>query len=321
MKNIKLKGAGSYLPNNQVSNHDFEKIVDTSDEWIKSRTGISTRFLSETEDTSELGYKAALDALKSAKMKPEEIDLIIVATFSPDNFTPSCACLIAGRLGLEKQNVMAFDINAACSGFIYALSIASALLNTKMYKNALVIGSEVLSKLIDYNDRNTCVLFGDGAGCLVLSSEENNKELYTFCSAKGDMDKALWAEGVKPHPILQNAPIDNYHIKMDGKKVYVFAIDAMDKAIKEVLKISGKTIDDVDVIIPHQANYRIISSVCKRHNVDEKKVYLNLDRYGNTSAASIALGMAELWEELQGKRVLLVGFGAGFTWASAYIEM
>ena len=323
MSNIKLIGTGYAIPKHCIHNDDLANVVDTSDEWIYPRTGIKTRYVSSEENTSDLGHRAALKAIENAQIKVEEIDLIVVATITPDNFTPSCASLIQEKLGLNGCHVMAFDISAACSGFVYAMHIASAMLN--QYHCALVIGSETLSKIIDWQDRNTCVLFGDGAGAAVLKQQVNAKRYAYFAQSIGDSSGKLEAKGVS----LDATPLHNEeksfgYMKMDGAEVFRFALKAMEDAITQVLTQVNVNLEDVDLIIPHQANIRIIRSVAKRMKLSEDKFFINVEQFGNTSAASIAIALAQAFEQKkvkEGMKIILVGFGAGFTYAASYIEL
>lgn len=323
MKGINILGLGYYLPKKKITNNDFIDHIDTSDEWIKTRTGINSRYMSEDENTSKLAYEAAKKAIENAKIDKEKIDLIIVATMTPDNFTPSTACMLQGLLGLTDCKVMAFDLNAACSGFVYSINVAYNMLASGMYKCALVVGSETLSKIIDFNDRSTCVLFGDGAGALVIEAS-NNKESYFYARSKSDEKMVLYAEGISLTNNMNNSIVSDHYLKMNGQEVFKFAVNAMEDGIDEILMKSNKKMEDIDYIIPHQANVRIINNVSKKYKLDGKKIYVNLDKYGNTSAASIAIALSEGYEAgvlKRGMKIILVGFGAGLTWASAYLEL
>ncbi|MCR5349904.1 MAG: ketoacyl-ACP synthase III [Acholeplasmatales bacterium] len=320
MNGIKVVGFGHYVPETTIKNDDFKEIIDTSDEWISSRTGIKERRISITETTTDLAYKAALMALLDSKLTGSDIDLVITATMSPDSYTPSISSKLLSKLGIEKA--MAFDISAACSGFVYALNIASAILGQNNLKRAIVVGAECLSELLDYTDRSTCVLFGDGAGAVVV--EKTNENGYFYSMSKTDTENILYANAIRANDMLLNNETDNYHLKMDGKKVYKFALDAVSDAIDNVLKMSGLKDSDIDLFIPHQANERIIMSVCKHLNLDFNKFYLNLERYGNTSSASIPIALSEAYHNntlRKGQTVLLVGFGAGLTWASTILKV
>lgn len=323
MINRKIAGLGHAIAKNYVTNDDLSKIVETSDEWIVQRTGIKSRYISTEENTSDLGYRAALMAIKDANIDKESIDLIIVATITPDCVTPSCACLIQEKLGLNGKEVMAFDLNAACSGFIYAMQVAANLLND--YKVALIIGSETLSKIIDWEDRNTCVLFGDGAGAMILTSEDNPKQMHFYAQSIGDVSKKLACEN-KPlsSKAMVNLDSENYYLKMDGPEVFRFAIKAIEEGVRKVLAKAQLDLTAIDLVIPHQANIRIIQHAMKKLKLDQSKFFVNLDQYGNTSAASIVLALSEA--KHQGKlkentKIVLIGFGAGFTYASALIEI
>ncbi len=309
MNNIKFISTGSYIPEKIMTNFDLEKLVDTSDEWIYSRTGIKNRHFSTGENTSDLAVKAAQNAIDKANYDISKIDLIIVATFTPDLMSPSVANFVQAKLGLSKQDITCFDLNAGCTGFIYALNVASQMLKSEKYQSALVIGAEVISKVIDFNDRNTSVLFGDGSGCVLLENIEEIVPAYFYSTSEGELNKTLYVDNV---------------VHMDGKKVYQFALGAVEKAIKKVLEDSQLTLMDVDMIIPHQANIRIIQSVAKSLKIDLNKFFLNIDKYGNTSAASIAIALDEYIETRKNKTqetLLLVGFGSGFTYGAAIITI
>jgi 3-oxoacyl-[acyl-carrier-protein] synthase III len=305
---IKVISSGKYVPPHVITNSDLEKLVETSDEWIVSRTGIKNRHQALEEKTSELAYKAALDAINRVNYDVSKIDLIILATITGDQMTPSTSNFVQAYLGLH-HDVMSFDINAACTGFVYALEVASAMLQTNRFRAALVIGAEEITKVVDFTDRNTCILFGDGAGAMILepSTQERN-QAYFYNVAKGDTNNILTVQT---------------KIKMDGRKVYQFAVDAMEQAIYKVLDDAGLKIEDIDMIIPHQANERIIQSVSKSMNIPMDRFMLNLSEYGNTSAASIPITISEYFDqnETKNKKILLVGFGGGFTWGSAILQL
>lgn len=323
MQGLNILGFGYYLPKKKVINNDFIDHIDTTDEWIKTRTGINSRYLSEDENTSKLAYEAAIKAIKNANIDKEKIDLIIVATMTPDNFTPSTACILQGLLGLTENKVMAFDINAACSGFVYSLNVAYSMLNSGIYKCALVVGCETLSKIIDFTDRSTCILFGDGAGAVVATVSEDKKS-YFYTRSKYDEEKVLIAEGISLSNNMNNSVVPDHFLRMNGQEVFKFAINALEDGITEILKRANKTIDDIDVIIPHQANLRIINNVSRKLKLESGKMYVNLDKYGNTSAASIAIALSEGFESgvfKRGMKVILVGFGAGLTWGAVYLEL
>ncbi len=305
---IKIVSSGKYAPETLITNEDLEKMVETSDEWIVTRTGIKTRHKAVDELTSDMAYKAAMNAINRVNYDVSKIDLIVMATITGDQMTPSTANFVQAKLGLNHE-VMSFDINAACTGFVYGLEVAASLLQTGRFRAALIIGGETLTKIVDYTDRNTCVLFGDGAGAMIIEPaySERNKA-YFFNAARGDTNNILTVVS---------------KIKMDGKKVYQFAVDAMEQAIHKVLDESGLDISEIDQIIPHQANERIIQSVSKSMGIPLEKFMLNLSQYGNTSAASIPITISEYFdrEDIKGQKILLVGFGGGFTWGSAILQL
>lgn len=315
---MKILGFGKAVPRKIVTNDDLSKFVETSDEWIFQRTGIRERRISD-ENTSELAYRSAVDAIKNSNIDKNEIDLIVCATMTPDNFTPSVACMIQEKLELG-DNVTAFDVNAACTGFVYALKIVASMLNT-YHKKALIIGCETLSKIINFEDRNTCVLFGDGAGAIVVEKDEKNEEFYT-CSFGNDKD--LVAENVEINFEMKNKVLKSGFLKMNGKEIFKFAINVIEKSINKILDMNNLKIEDIKLIIPHQANQRIISNVAKKFNISNDKFFVNLEKYGNTSAASIPMALCEAFESkkiTKGDKVILVGFGGGLTWGSTIIEI
>jgi 3-oxoacyl-[acyl-carrier-protein] synthase 3 len=315
---MKILGFGKAVPRKIVTNDDLSKFVETSDEWIFQRTGIRERRISD-ENTSELAYRSAVDAIKNSNIDKNEIDLIVCATMTPDNFTPSVACMVQEKLGLG-DNVTAFDVNAACTGFVYALKIVASMLNT-YHKKALIIGCETLSKIINFEDRNTCVLFGDGAGAIVVEKDWKNEEFYT-CSFGNDKD--LIAENVEMNFEMKNKVLKSGFLKMDGKEVFKFAINVVEKSIDNILDRTNLKLEDIKLIIPHQANQRIISNVAKKFNISNDKFFVNLEKYGNTSAASIPMALCEAFESkkiTKGDKVILVGFGGGLTWGSTIIEI
>lgn len=315
---MKILGYGKAVPRKIVTNDDLSKFVETSDEWIFQRTGIRERRISD-ENTSELAYRSAFEAIKNSNIDKNEIDLIVCATMTPDNFTPSVACMVQEKLGLG-DNVTAFDVNAACTGFVFALKIVASMLNT-YHKKALVIGCETLSKIINFEDRNTCVLFGDGAGAIVVEKDGKNEEFYT-CSFGNDKD--LVAENVEMNFEMKNKVLKSGFLKMNGKEIFKFAINVIEKSIDNILDRTNLKLEDIKLIIPHQANQRIISNVAKKLNVDNDKFFVNLEKYGNTSAASVPMALCEAFESkkiTKGDKVILVGFGGGLTWGSTIIEI
>ncbi|KYH28741.1 MULTISPECIES: beta-ketoacyl-ACP synthase III [Clostridium] len=322
MFEVKVIGTGRYVPENIVTNDDLSKIVDTNNEWIKSRTGIRERRISKEENTSELAAKAGRKALESSKLKPEDIELIIVSTATPDNFTPSTACMVQEKLG--AINATCFDISAACTGFIYAVGIASQFIKTGQSKNALVIGAEVLSKIIDWEDRSTCVLFGDGAGAVVLERSEEIGLISQYTGSDGSGGKFLECGTVPLKNPYSKTDINfKSNLSMEGREVFKFAINAMIHSIGKVLKDTQYTLDDIDYIVPHQANLRIIDFVAKKLKLDKDKFYINLDRYGNTSGASIPIALDEMNEKgllKKGDKIIIVGFGGGLTFGAHLIK-
>ncbi|RBP41128.1 beta-ketoacyl-ACP synthase III [Garciella nitratireducens] len=320
-----ITGTGHYVPERVLTNYDLEKMVDTSDEWITTRTGIKERRIaSENESTSTLATKAARRALDSAGISPEEIDLILVATATPDMLFPSVSCLVQDQLG--AVNAAAFDIEAACTGFIYALTIAQQFIITDFYSKILVIGAETLSKITDYTDRNTCVLFGDGAGAVVLEKGEEGKGILTAdLGADGTGGKLLrLPAGGSLHPAsIKTVEKKMHYTKMDGKEVFKFAARNMaSSAIKSLNKVN-MNVKDIDYLIPHQANIRIIENAAKRLHLEKEKIYVNIDKYGNMSSASIPVALDEAVKGHFIKKddtIVLVGFGGGLTWGSIVIK-
>lgn len=324
MFNSKIIGVGAYAPDNIISNKDLQKIVDTSDEWITSRTGIKERRISISDETSDLAAKAARNALNMANIDPLEIDYIIVATITPDSFTPSTASIVQHKIG--AINAGAIDVNAACTGFMYALEIANCLIKTGTHKTILVIGSETLSKIVDWSDRSTCVLFGDGAGAAILSRTEDEKEGIKSIVTGSDGSKGdnLVAKNVAlKNPYSTNTEDNSPYIYMNGAEVFKFATRIMEDSIKKVVLESGLTLDEIDFIIPHQANYRIIEYVSKKLKFDLSKFIINLDKYGNTSGASVPIALSEAIttnKVQKGHNIVLVGFGGGLTWGSVLLK-
>lgn len=324
MKGVKILGFGHYCPENIVSNVDLEEIVETTDEWIMKRTGIKERRISTGEGTVDLAYKAALNALKNSNCSKDDIDLIIVATTSPDKLMPSTACSIQGLL--DCKNAAAFDISAACSGFVYSLIVASSLIKTTGKKKALVIGSEVLSKIVDWSDRGTCVLFGDGAGAAILEISEDEDSIISTCfEANGSLgEKSLVAGELKINtPFVSNNSNEKRHIEMKGGEVFKFAVSILPEIVRELLDKSKEDINNIKFIVPHQANLRIIDEAARRLKINKEKFYVNVDRYGNTSAASIPIALSELFEKgliNKGDKIILAAFGGGLTWAGTLIK-
>jgi 3-oxoacyl-[acyl-carrier-protein] synthase-3 len=324
MKKVGIIGVGEYLPKKVLSNEDLERMVDTSDEWITTRTGIKERRLaSSKEASSDLAIKAAKNALADAKLDPEKLELIIVATITPDMPFPSVACLVQNAVG--AKGAVAFDISAACAGFVYALSIAQQFIQCGTYKNALVIGSEVLSSVTDWKDRNTCVLFGDGSGAAVLSHVKTGGILSTYLGVDGSKaDLLILPGGGSRNPVSQETIANKMHyIKMQGNELFKLAVTLMANAAQVALKKAGLECKDVDLVIPHQANVRIIMAMAKKLKLPEEKVFLNIAKYGNMSSASTATALCEAVKEGRVKRgdiILLDAFGAGLVWGACVIE-
>lgn len=322
-----LKSIGGYAPSRILSNADLEKMVETTDEWIEKRTGIKERRIAaDDEATSDLGVKAALLAISRAGIAKEEIDLIICATLSPDYLCmPSTACVIAGKLGIN--DVMAFDISAACSGFVYMLSMAKAFIESGMKKNILLIGAEKISSMIDYTDRGTCILFGDGAGAAIIGATENKNEaiLDIHASADGRYGDLLITPGCGSKYPCSQETLDNKlnYIKMQGNEVYKVAVKTLTNDVIDILEKNNIDASQIDHFIPHQANFRIIEAVRAKLNFPIEKTVLTVAKYGNTSAASIPMAMNDAYEEgriKKGDLMLLDTFGGGFTWASALVR-
>lgn len=325
LKNVGIIGLGTYVPENVMTNFDFEKIIDTTDEWIRTRTGIEERrFASETQATSDLGAEAAKVALEKAGVSVEDIDMIILATTTPDYPIQSTACVVQELIG--AVNAAAVDINAACSGFVYALTMAKALVVSGMNKKVLVIGAEVLSKCVDMQDRNTCVLFGDGAAAAVVAEVEDGYGMISqFLGAEADVKGALRTPaGGTRKPLSQEVLEERSNfLQMKGQDVFKFAVKALPKATLEALEAAGLTPSDLDMVFPHQANSRIIEAASKRLEIPMEKFYLNLNKYGNTSSASIGLALGEALEKglvKKGDTIALTGFGAGLTYASMILK-
>jgi 3-oxoacyl-[acyl-carrier-protein] synthase-3 len=325
LRTVSITGVGSYVPDRILSNADLEKLVETTDEWITSRTGIKERRIAaEGEATSDMATAAARKALERAGVSAAELDLIIVATITPDMPFPSTACLVQHRLGATRA--AAFDIEAACSGFVYALDIGSHFVASHTYNTVLVIGAEKMSSVVDWTDRNTCVLFGDGAGAAVLQNRPAAHGLLTTCLGS-DGAKAGLLEvrgGGSACPATAKSVSEGMHfLRMDGKETFKNAVNAMVTAATEALERCGLNISQIRCIIPHQANQRILSAVAERLGAGPDQVFSNVDRYGNTSAASVAIALDEAvgaGRINRGDLVLLVVFGAGLTWGAAVIE-
>ena len=318
----KIIGTGSCLPATVVTNDDLAKIMDTSDEWISSRTGIRERHLVKEETTASMSAEAARRAMDNAGITAEEIDLIIVGTLSADHVTPSCACEVQAQIG--AKNAVAFDINAACAGFMFALNIANAYLQTNTYRTALILGAETLSKIMDWNDRSTCVLFGDGAGAAIVRAEEGSVGVLAFDQGSdGVKGGVLACEGRSNNNPLVETSKELAYVHMDGQEVYKFAVTAVPYSLQKTIQAAGLTVEDIDYFALHQANIRILQSVAKRLKAAEEKFPISLDHCGNISAASVPILLDELNRKgmlKPGMKIALSGFGGGLTWASAVIE-
>lgn len=320
---IKVIGTGMYVPSFKVSNQKLESIVETTDEWITNRTGIHNRYIVTTENTVDLAYEAAHRAIKQSHIDSSDIGLIIVATFTPERLTPSTACLVQARLGLNDQQIIAFDLNAACSGFVYALSVAEQFLKTKTVKKALIIGAEVLSKIIDWNDRGTCVLFGDGSGAVVVEYEQDLENSFYLNSAGDEQDSLITTQIPLNHPFIPSK-VHPIYLQMNGQQVFKFAITAIKETITKLLEQTNLSLDDISLIIPHQANKRIIDKVVKDLKVSSEKFFLNVSEYGNTSAASIPIALHDAIKKQRlknGDKVMVIGFGGGLTWGGCIISI
>ncbi len=320
MHSIKIVGLGKYVPEHILKNADLEKIVETSDEWIITRTGIKERRIAKGQTTSDLATQAAKQALKRAGLKAEDIELIIVATITPDTVFPSTACYVQRNLG--AKNAAVFDVVAACAGFPYALSVAQGFIGAQIYKNALVIGAETLSHVTNWKDRSTCVLFGDGAGAaVVVSCPQGQGMLGSYLGGNGDMaDMLLIPAGGSKIPASPETIQRHLHcIHMQGNELFKIAVRVMVEAAVKVLKKCSLSTRDISLLVPHQANIRIINAVVERLKIPMDKVYVNIQKYGNTSAASTAVALCEAYEDTRMKKgdiVLLDTFGGGLVWGS-----
>jgi 3-oxoacyl-[acyl-carrier-protein] synthase-3 len=312
-----FKSIGAYKPLEVRTNKWFEDKIDTTDEWIFKRTGIRERLVaSDDENTSDLGTKASEIAIKRAGIEVSDIDLVICATLSPDySAMPSTACLISEKLGI--RDVMAFDISAACTGFVYALSVAKAFIESGMKKNVLIVGAEKVSNVIDYTDRNICMLFGDGAGAAIISTTDDKSKsiIDVQCSADGNLKDILYIPGV--------GSSDEKYMQMKGNETFKIAVKRLTSAVETIMAKNKYTNDDIDLFIPHQANIRIIKAVGKALNFSDSQKVLTVEKYGNTSAASIPMAMNDCFEDgrlTNGKTMLLDAFGGGATWGSAIVK-
>ncbi len=315
MNGITICGTGSAVPENIMTNEDLTKLVDTNDEWISSRTGIKSRRIATTETTTGLAAAAARQAIQNSGIRSQDIGLLIVATFTPDNFTPSVACMVQRELGLNDVSMAAFDLNAACSGFIYSLVAAGGMLASMPEKYGLVIGAEVVSRTIDYTDRGTCILFGDGAGAAVIK-HKGNARLFGYLDAKGD-EEILCAKSADKTAYMPQK------LSMNGRDVYQFAVEIVPRCIQNVLDQADCTLDDIRYVVCHQANSRIITTAAERMGASPGQFVQNIETYGNTSAASIPILLDELnrgGKLSRGDRIIMAGFGGGLTWGAVMLE-
>ncbi|MBR1605315.1 MAG: ketoacyl-ACP synthase III [Alphaproteobacteria bacterium] len=318
-----LIGFGHYLPSKILTNDDLAQIVETNDEWIRTRTGIVSRHISDGESTSDMAFKAAQMAIQTAGISVEELDMIIMATVTPDNTTPSVAAKLSNRLG-AKFGTICMDISAACSGFVYALTIVDNMIRLGQVKTALVIGGETISKVLDWSDRNTCVLFGDAAGAAIVRAGEGNGT----AEDTGILATKLYADGSHYDSLKITGGVSTTQtagvINMDGKEVFKFAVNALSQASEEVMAMAGVTSEQVDWVLPHQANIRIIEGVGKKLAVPDEKVIVTVDHHGNTSAASIPIALSENYQSgriKKGDLLVLSAMGAGFTWGGALVRL
>jgi len=323
----KIIGVGAGLPVSIVTNEDLTRLVDTSDEWIETRTGIKERrIVNETESATGLATEAARDALAYAGIEGDTIELVIVATSTPDNLYPSTACQVQAAIGASRA--VAFDMEAACTGIVYALSVGQQFIGSGTYKRVLVIGVDVHSRFLNWEDRNTCILFGDGAGAFVLEATEQdeNQMLGTYLRADGNGGHLLWIPNTGtqyPHAGTDGPQPTTRFLQMNGRAIYEFAVNAVPEAVRQATAAAGITVDDIDYMVPHQANIRIIKAAADRLGIKKEQVVTNVDEMGNTSAASIPLA---LWSAIRRDKVkipstmCLVGFGAGLTWGSAVVR-
>lgn len=317
----KIMGTGSYLPDNQVTNQFISTLVDTSDEWIQERTGIASRHISTGETTVEMAAAAGKRALEDAGISTSDVDLIIVATVSADNLLPSTACSVQKELG--AVNATSFDINAACSGFLFALNIADSYIQTGMCRTALLIGVETLSKITDWNDRNTCILFGDGAGAAVVTASETPGILAGIQGSDGSKGHVLSCKGRTTDNPFADGDLSLGYIYMDGPEIFKFAVKKVPECIHDVLEKGNRKAEDVSLFLLHQANFRIIKSIAHRLHLPLEKFPVNVNACGNTSAASVPILLDEVNKKgmlHRGDLILLAGFGAGLTWGASLLE-
>ena len=318
--NVSITGLGAYSPALVIENEEMTKLVETSDEWIRTRTGICRRHVSQGETMLDMAEAASRRALESSGVAPQDIRLVILATSSPDSFYPMASTLLRGRLGLGDGP--SFDLSAGCTGLLYALSVASSMMESMGYAHALIVGSEMLTRLVDWKDRTTCVLFGDGAGAFVLSRGGNGLKS-AYINSRSDSSQALAMNALPArNPWIAEAAFDSsFH--MNGQDVFRFAMEAVPNAVNTVAAQAGKTLEDIDWVVPHQANLRIINGAMSRLGIPAEKFYINVENYGNTGSASIPIALDEMRGKgllKPGQNIVLVAFGAGFAWGSAWLE-
>lgn len=317
----RIVGTGSYVPEKVVTNLELETLVETNDEWIRERTGIASRHIAIEEGTTDLAYKAAERALENAGMEGEQIDLIIAASITSNSVVPSLSCMVQAHIGAE--HAVCFDINAACSGFVYALHIADSMLQTGLYKTALILGSETLSKITNWEDRGTCILFGDGAGAAVLKADEKYGILNQDLGAIGKKGMVVYCHGQSTRNHWMQKPLEENYLVMNGGEVFKFAVSTVPSSVKKVITDAGVDPEQIRYYILHQANYRIIEAVAKRMKCDLSKLPVSMDRYGNTSSASVPIMLDEVNRSgglKEGDYLVLSGFGGGLTWASVLLQ-
>ena len=325
MQSIGIKGIGYYAPENVFTNFDFEKIIDTSDEWIRTRTGITERrFATKEQATSDLACEASLKAIESAKIKKEDIDLIILATVTPDYLAQGAACIVQHKLGLS--NIPCFDLNAACTGFIYGLEVGYSMVKSGLYKNVLVIGAETLSRIIDMQNRNTCVLFGDGAGGVLLEASDQKSFLAESLFTDGSRGASLESCYLGLSSPYSDDVSDRRYLTMDGRAVFDFAIRDVTKSIQKMIADASMEAEEIDYFLLHQANDRMLDKMSKKLGVSREKIPANMMEYGNTSAASIPILLSECVENHRIKmdgsqKILLTGFGGGLTWGTLLVTI
>ncbi len=326
---VKITATGTYIPPKILTNFNLEKMVDTTDEWITTRTGIKERHIvEETFSTSDIATLAAKDVLQKANISAEDLDAIVVATITPDMLFPSTACIVQKKLNIQKE-LFAFDISAACSGFVYGIAIVTSMIKSGLCNNVLLIGAETMSKFTNWKDRTTCVLFGDGAGAMILSKTEDKNEnsiLSVFLGADGKYSDLLYIPaGGSRMPASEKTVKENLHtIIMSGKEVFKVAVTKMVESAKKACELAGIKTKDLDLLIPHQANLRIINAVGERVEIEPEKIFVNVQKYGNMSSATTIIGLSEAIDEgrvKKGSKVCLISFGAGFTWASCVVRL